>query len=301
VKTSRIDGWQLAGLLPRAEHGPGRGRGRGREPSRRHPDWVVNQALELAELTGSGKLALHRVALVMFVRARWVREDALRGAYRAELDIRRQTPEESPEQARKVLPGLTKYLSDRQILEASRFARGDASTRMGMLGEIIDVAGVAEVGQRLGGGKLTDEIQNIRDKLDPVATGPDALRTLIGEIPIAELEAARNATIVMTPIVTALGFVVPDTRAMPAEVQLAMIALSIAAQLRHLNRSAENLTAGARMAVADTQHPSTSDKSRPRRLQPPGRMAHGERTSACKDKSLSSGASTRSSPPADTG
>ncbi len=82
VRETQLERWRQAGLLQETvRHGLGRGLGSVSE----YPPEAVDQAAELAGLVKRGR-PMETVALMMFGRGRWVREDALRDAYRRELD-----------------------------------------------------------------------------------------------------------------------------------------------------------------------------------------------------------------------
>jgi hypothetical protein len=82
VSATQLERWRQAGVLQAPVwHGLGRGRGSVSE----YPPEAVEQAAELAGLVRRGR-PMETVALMMFGRGRWVREDMLRDAYRRELD-----------------------------------------------------------------------------------------------------------------------------------------------------------------------------------------------------------------------
>jgi hypothetical protein len=82
VSDTQLERWRQAGLLQTpVRHGRGRGRG----STSVYPAEAVDQAAELAGLVRRGR-PVERVALMLFGRGRWVRDDALRDAYRHELE-----------------------------------------------------------------------------------------------------------------------------------------------------------------------------------------------------------------------
>ena len=82
LTATQLERWRHAGVFPRASREYGGTRG-GRSS---YPSWAIDQAVEVAELTGRGRTPLTNVALTLFVRERWVSEDALRAALHRMLD-----------------------------------------------------------------------------------------------------------------------------------------------------------------------------------------------------------------------
>jgi hypothetical protein len=273
----QLERWRHAGVFPRADREYGKTRG-GRSA---YPPWAADQAMELLRLTGRGKAALADVALVMFVRDRWVREDKLKDAYRYMLRraVGRGTKGADP------WITATEALADSLNVDLKRAgARARWKARVGSsdqslynaldcmaqilthakpdagLAEMLDAAGTTQLAESFGQDRdqTVEAMKKLFQRIDLSLVG---LCRLVEEISIEELKSARDFT---------LEQVVPLQAEKLPEQDIALVALGIAAILRATARDNDSLT--------------VTDKSPRRPLQRPRGTAHGKEPSACDPK-----------------